>query len=147
MKTVLRHKRQIWQDLQCRPVLQQYLLMALQDGFSSYGNCRREQGLMYKWRKRRLFICLLLLCMGSGSILPRPSWTHPGTWEHFHREQLWNTVADVVLIRSCSNICKLLSSIDSNTLGNRKWDMVASSVQLVKQVSACSYTFTQAWTE
>lgn len=58
-------------------------------------------------------------------------------------EQLRNTVADVVLIRSCSNIYKLLSSIDSNTLGNRKWDMVASPVQLVKQVSACSYTLIQ----
>lgn len=52
-------------------------------------------------------------------------------------------MADVVLIRSCSNIYKLLTSIDSNALGNRKWDMVASPVQLVKQVSACSYTLIQ----
>lgn len=140
MKTILRH---FWQDFQCRPVLQQYLLMALQDRFSSYGKSTRERGLLFKQRKRRLFIRLLLLNVGSGSILPRPSRTHPGTWEHFRMEQLWNTVADVVLIRSCSNSYKLLSSIDSNTLGNRKCDMVASPVQLVKQVSSCSCTLIQ----
>ena len=53
-------------------------------------------------------------------------------------------MVDVVLLTSCRNIYKLQSSLHSNTLGNRKWDMVASPVQLVKQVSACSYTLMQA---
>lgn len=125
----------------CRPILQQYLLMDLQDHLSSYGKCTREQGLIYKCRKRRLIIYCCL------------TWAQavffPGLLEHTlvpGNTFIWNgyeILADVVLIRSCSNIYKLLSSIDSSTLGNRKWDMVASPVQLVKQVSACSYTLIQ----
>lgn len=58
-------------------------------------------------RKRGWLIYLLLLIMGLGSIPPRPPRTHPGTWEHFYREQLWDTTVDVVLLTTFVN-CRAL---------------------------------------
>lgn len=41
MKTILRH---FWQDLQCRPVLQQYLLMGLEDHLHHMENAHESGG-------------------------------------------------------------------------------------------------------